>query len=300
MKQIILLVAAALFCKATLAQKDTLPKVNKADTIRIGGLIIIDNRKNRKTKDTEILNDSSVTPATNTVKKKNPNVSTNWLIFDLGFTNYTDNTNYATAGGYAFSRPGFPALSAGDFKLSTAKSINVNVWFFMQKLNLISHHVNLKYGLGLELNNYRYKTNASLSYKEGGTVPYTNNAVTANQAFVYRDSISFTKNKLVTKYITVPLMFNFISNPDHPKKGISLSAGVSAGYLLGQYNKQVSGERGKQKNRGDYDLQKFKLSYIGELGLGPIRLYGSYTPTSIYERALDMKPYTVGIRFSNW
>jgi hypothetical protein len=297
MKQAFLLLATAFFCNATMAQKDTLPKVNKADTIRIGGLIIIDNRKNRKAKEPVTINDSTVTTTT---KKKNPNVSTNWLIFDLGVTNYTDNTNYATAGGYAFSRPGYPTLSASDFKLSNAKSINVNVWFFMQKLNLISHNVNLKYGLGLEFNNYRYKSNASLSYKESGVVPYTNNAVTANQAFVFRDSISFTKNKLVTKYITVPLMFNFVSNPDHPKKGISLSAGVSAGYLLGQYNKQVSGERGKQKNRGDYDLQKFKLSYIAELGLGPIRLYGSYSPSSIYERALDMKPYTVGIRFSNW
>ena len=30
----------------------------------------------------------------------------------------------------------------------------MNIWFFMQRLNLIEHMVNLKYGLGLELNNY--------------------------------------------------------------------------------------------------------------------------------------------------
>ena len=47
--------------------------------------------------------------------------------------------------------------------------MNVNIWFFMQKLSLAKRYVNLKYGLGLELNNYRYKS--SISYKESGKVP---------------------------------------------------------------------------------------------------------------------------------
>ncbi len=72
------------------------------------------------------------------------------------------------------------------------------------------------------------------------------------------------------------------------------------GYLYNSRNKQISGERGKQKNRGDYDLEKWKFSYIGELGLGPVRLYGSYTPKSIFENELNMMPYNFGIRLSNW
>ena len=35
-----------------------------------------------------------------------------------------------------------------NLKLRTIKSVNVNIWFFMQRLNLIKHVVNLKYGLG--------------------------------------------------------------------------------------------------------------------------------------------------------
>ena len=61
-----------------------------------------------------------------------------------------------------------------------------------------------------------------------------------------------------------------------------------------------SEERGKQKNKGDYDLEQFKLSYVAELGLGPVRLYGSYSPKSFYGSGLDMRPYTIGVRFSNW
>ena len=289
MKQLITFLAAVIICAAATAQKDTTEK-SKPDTIRIGGIIIVKNGKRDK--------DVNITMGRkDKTKKKNANVSTNWWIFDLGFSNYTDNTNYGNAGSYLVNRPGYPVLDKNDFKLNTGKSINVNVWFFMQRLNLIKHFVNLKYGVGLELNNYRYKS--SLSYKENGYVPYTA-GVQTNAPFIFRDSISFTKNKLAADYLTVPLMLNFNSNPDNHKKGISLSAGVSAGYLYSQRNKQKSSERGKDHNKGDYDLNPFKISYVAELGLGKIHFYGSYSPQSFYDHSLDMKPYTLGIRFSNW
>src|SRR5205085_5390636 len=99
---------------------------------------------------------------------------------------------------------------------------------------------------------------------------------------------------------TIPFMLNFRTNPGYDKKGLSVSGGISVGYLYSSRNKQISDERGKQKNRGDYDVQKWKLAYIGELGLGPVRLYGSYCPKSIFENGFNMRPYNVGIRLSNW
>ena len=95
-------------------------------------------------------------------------------------------------------------------------------------------------------------------------------------------------------------MLNFTTAKQTGKPGFSASFGVSGGYLYSQRNKQISTERGKQKNKGDYDLERFKFSYIAELGFGPVRLYGSYSPKSIFERSLDLRPYTVGFRFSNW
>jgi hypothetical protein len=283
MKRLTLFVATAIICISATAQE-------KKDTIRIGGMIIVKDGKGKDGKS------KGVHMSRNNNPRKNQNISTNWWILDLGFSNYDDKTNYNTVGSYLVNRPGSPVLDKNDFKLRTGKSINVNIWLFMQRLNLIKHHVNLKYGLGVELNNYRYKSN--ISYKEGGVVPYTVNGQT-NAPFIFRDSISFSKNKLATNYLTVPVMLNF-STHKSTKKGISLSVGVSAGYLYSQRNKQVSGERGKWKNKGDYGLEKFKFSYIAEAGLGPIRLYGSYSPNSIYEKSLDMRPYTVGLRFSNW
>ena len=95
-------------------------------------------------------------------------------------------------------------------------------------------------------------------------------------------------------------MINFCTRPDNINKGFSLSAGVSVGYLYNQRNKQISHERGKLKTKNGLGVEEFKFSYVAELGYGPLHLYGSYTPKTIYKTGLDMRPYTFGIRFSNW
>ena len=274
------------------AQTDT-TITKKADTMRIGNIIII-----KKGKKFSIDSSGKETARQNFERKQQSRISTNWWIVDLGFANYDDQTNYvnANASGYLVDRPG-SSLSKNDFKLRTGKSVNVNIWLFMQRLNLIKKNVNLKYGLGIELNNYRYRSN--ISYKEDGVIPYTG-GTTTNNPFIFRDSVSFSKNKLAADYLTVPVMLNFSTTPRYNRQTVSFSVGVSAGYLYSQRNKQRSGERGKLKNKGDYDLEKFKFSYVAEMGVGAFRVYASYSPKSIYERSLDIRPYNFGVRFSRW
>jgi hypothetical protein len=288
----------AIFCALTtiiFAQKpssnDSVETKKQNDTIRIGSILIIKKHKrNNGDSSVSIISDNTF------INKKNKR-STNYFVIDIGFGNWDDQTNYANTGGYAFSKPGSPTFSGDDMKLSAGKSANVNIWLFIQKLPLVKRNVNLKYGLGIEYNNYSFRSPVSL--KESGPLPYSAANIITNSPFVFRDSISFNKNKLNLKYITVPLMLNFTTTKQKGKPTISASFGVSAGYLIRQRNKQNSTERGRQKNQGDYDLQKFKLSYIAELGLGRIKLYGSYSPKSIFEKGLDIRPYSFGIRFSN-
>ena len=291
MKKLILLLATAAICLNLRAQDEPGKKDGDKDTIHIGGMRIV--KKGKKN------GDVSINIGSDNGKKKRKNLTTNWGIVDLGFANYNDNTNYANAGSLLVNRPGYPALDKNDFKLKAGKSVNVNIWFFMQRLNLVKHHVHLKYGLGLELNNYRYKSESKISYKEGGLVPYTANTQT-NAPFIFRDSISFSKNKLAADYLTVPIMLNFVTNADERKNRFGLSLGVSAGYLYSQRNKQVSNDRGKLKNKGDYNLERFKFSYVTELTLGPVTLYGSYSPKSMYEKSLDVKPFNIGFRIGYW
>src|SRR6185369_13612871 len=110
-----------------------------------------------------------------------------------------------------------PGLDEDDFKLRSSKSSNVNIWFFMQRLNMIKGVVNLKYGLGLETNNYRFKEPIKFN-----TQPHT---------YVTLDnSTNYKKNKLAADYITVPMMLNFNFTPKR-NKGFGFSAGASFGYL---------------------------------------------------------------------
>jgi Outer membrane protein beta-barrel domain len=289
MKQLFTLMAAAIFCTAANAQNDTTITAKKeSDTIRIGNMIIV------KKGGGESKNKYTHIDVERRHQSKPANISTNWGIVDLGFNNFVDKTNYGNTGGYLFNRPGAAPLGKNDFDLNSGKSVNVNIWVFMQRFNLIKHHVNLKYGLGLELNNYRYNSNISYLKSNPFAPGQTPSPV------IIRDSITFSKNKLAADYVTIPLMLNFCTNPGYINKGLSLSVGISAGYLYNQRNKQISQERGKLKTKGGLGVEDFKFSYIAELGLGPVHLYGSYAPKTIYKTGLDMRPYTFGLRLSNW
>jgi hypothetical protein len=216
---------------------------------------------------------------------KPSNLSTNWLIVDLGFTNYTDKTNYSSATAQAYA----PGGNSNWFNLKNNKSVDVNIWLFMQRLNMINHVVNLKYGLGIELNNYRYQDNI---------VFLTNPSTQAT--YVIQDTISFSKNKMAVNYVTVPLMLNFNFTPSL-REGFGISVGISAGYLYNSHQKLISSQFGKQKTQDDFDLNPWKLSWIAEAQLGPIILYGSLATKSMFNsQGLDQIPYTFGIRLSKW
>ena len=269
------------------AQKDSSAK--QLDTLQIGGFTIVrDGEPAKHSASSSHTNYNVVWPYRSA--KKNKPISTNWLIFDLGFANYRDLTNYsfAQAGSYLkIMRPGDPAVNEGTTTLNTGKSSNVNIWLFMQRASLSKNVLNLKYGLGLEMYNFRY--DSRISFRN------------APAPMAFNDSISFTKNKLYAGYVTVPLMININTKPNS-HRGLIMSVGMSAGYLLASRNKQVSGDRGKQQYKGDLALEPWRLAAIGEIGLGPVRLYGSYSINQLQKTYTRMEqyPYTIGIRFSSW
>jgi len=261
----------------TLAQTDTTGNKNESDTIRVGGMIIIKKGKTNGDEYEEI----TIHHRKNDYKPSN--ISTNWFIFDLGFANFKDETDYSKAQSSGFLGAG---VGESQFDLRTGKSVNVNIWVFMQKLNLVKHVVNLKYGLGIETNNYRYEE-TRLTYQKNPTM------------ITLVDSPTHTKNKLSTDYVTLPLMLNFNFTPRR-EEGFGLSVGMSAGYLYSSRQKFKGGSGDKYKSRGNFDLEPWKISYIAELQFGPVKFYGSYATKSMFDKGLDQTPYNVGIRFSNW
>jgi hypothetical protein len=282
MKKAIMIMLIGACCQAGFAQEDsTKARTTGNDTIRVGSIIIIKKSADQY----EMQKDKPYDYKRKTKKKSN--ISTNWLIMDIGYAAFDDKTNYSSPEAQAFlQNPNGNPLNAGDFSIKGFRISNFNLWFFMQRMNIYKHVVNLKYGLGLETNNYYYKT--PISYADGAN-PY-----------VMRDNVSFSKNKLAADYFTVPLMLNINPTPNSRRGGLQFSVGVSAGVLYNSRQKQESNERGKQKQKTNFNLEPWKIAYVGELGLGPVKLYGSYATTPLHKYGVEHHPYTVGIRLSTW
>ncbi|MHB1921341.1 MAG: outer membrane beta-barrel protein [Chitinophagaceae bacterium] len=204
--------------------------------------------------------------------------------FDLGFNNYRDLSDYGSpaVNSFAPAGPGQLPATPGEFSLRTGKSVNVNIWILKSEFHLVHHYLNLVSGLGLEMNNYRYRAN----------ITYVNSPSGVTQ--VIQDSVQFSKNKLFTEYLTLPLLLQINTQPDG--KGFHLSGGISVGYLVKSRQKQISPQRGKVKNNNSFNLEPFRTSLEIEVGLDKISLYCTYGLTPIHQYGLKQYPYSVGIR----
>jgi hypothetical protein len=291
------LLTSAVFIMAAItahAQTDTTKtETEKPDTIKVGGMVII----NKKGSDPGTVNESSGSSSDDFgvyFKKSNKGKSgrrlaTSWLNFDFGFNNYIDRTDYTTAEAKDYARavrPGEEPYTKEDLRVDPGKSINFNLWIVKQRWGISrDNKFNVKWGLMLETNNYRYVLR--------------NSYVNAPSPYVFRDSFEIRKNKLAMDYLTVPLLIGFNTKP-YAEDGFAVSVGVSMGYLYSSRNKQVSTEYGKRQNRSNFGFEPWKFQYLAEIGIGIVKLYGSYSPQTFYVRGLDISPYNVGLRFGEW
>jgi len=277
-------------------KKDTFLSVND-DTVRLGRLNIIKSQDKNNKKDWQSMIEDGDFDNTNIsierAPKKLKNVTTNWFSFDLGYANFRDQSDQMVyLMGIPSTYPGLPFnkywVNSSNLKLDNRKASNFNIWIVQQKLNVYQHKINLKYGVGFEMFNFRFEQPVSFRNEPGKTV--------------FMDDVNFTKNKLFVKYLTVPVQLNFQPNP-YNRKGFYASIGLSAGYLVDARNKQISAERGKQKYDGTFELNNLRFATIGELGIGGVRLYGSFGSINLFDKNksnLTLFPYAIGLRFSNF
>jgi hypothetical protein len=284
MKKTIICAAFMLAAVAGFAQTDTTTVTIKSsadtsgnassDTIKIGSMVII--------KKGDFPNDRHIEW---NHKKKNNRLETSWLLLDLGYSNFNDKTNYGSP--EALTYTGNVHFNGDDFSLRNGKSFNINVWLFRQRYGLTRDNVfNLTYGFEIETSNYRFENN--ISFRNYG-----------NGQYVAHDSIDFSKNKLAVSYFTVPVMLGFNTNPKS-RHGFNANAGVSFGYRYSSRNKQISDERDKQKIKNSFNLEPWKIQLVGEIGVGALKVYGSYALQSMFKSGLDMRPYNVGLRIGGW
>lgn len=233
------------------------------------------------------------TTAPDSVREKRK-VEFGYFIFDLGLNFLNDKTNYATPIDPQLAA-NFSAIPDKDINkdlmaLRNGRSWNVNIYPVMINFKLVanpSFKLNLYTGLGLQIFNFRFKNAISFSDNPGSKI--------------YLDTVSFTKNKLSLQYLTMPLMLN-LKNRIDAKTWLVYGIGVQGGYRLSSWTKQVSGERGKQKNRDPFNFRDYNFSITGEIGIDNwVRLYATYQLTNIYNDVPLMQyPISFGIRLGGF
>ena len=207
-------------------------------------------------------------------------------MLDVGINSLQDKTDYNSPAAQNFLQVGQDSKNSNLFALRDMKSVNVNIYPVMVKFNALktrNQKISISSGIGLQIYNFRFNK----------PISFVNNTEPA----VIMDTVSFSKNKLAVTYLTVPLMVTAKTRLVD-KAWLVYGAGISAGYRLSSWTKQISDERGKQKNRDQFNLSDFNVCVNGEIGLeGYLRLYASYQLTNMYDNSLDQHPFSIGVRF---
>lgn len=254
--------------------------------------LIIDNTSTQQTKDTSkeggyiSVGEGGLLISKGKTRKADKKFLVHYLMFDLGINALNDKTDYSSPAAQQYLQVPADKQNSNLFAMRTSKSINVNIWpvlFNYRLLKTKNQTISLYSGAGMQFYNFRFNKNIS----------YLNETV----PMVIEDSVIFSKNKLAFAYVSIPLMLNFKTRL---AKGVNLVYGFGAigGYAFDTWTKQISDERGKQKNHDQFNFQRFNLNLSGEIGIsGYIRFYGTYQVTNMYKNSLVQNPYCIGIRF---
>jgi len=291
-KTIILLASGLLFSLTTRAQDSTekdksyildLGKIKKQENTGTPGdtSTIIENSKTSIS-----LGTGGLKVGKNISGEGRRKVSLHFLMLDLGINALNDRTDYASPGAKSYLQVSPDKQNGNLFSLRPAKSINVNIWPVLANFNLFTSNfqkISLYTGAGMQLYNFRF--NKRITY------------LNETNPMIIEDSVSFSKNKLAFAYVSIPLMLNFQTRIAG-KTWLTYGFGLIGGYAFDIWTKQISDERGKQKNHDQFNFNRFNLNLSGEIGIkNIIRFYGTYQVTNMYENSLVQNPYCIGIRF---
>jgi outer membrane protein with beta-barrel domain len=200
-----------------------------------------------------------------------------WAGLELGLAGYvTPSYTLNPPGGYDF------------LELDYSRSLNFNLNFWEQDINIVKEYVRLVTGLGFEFSSYSFKNNVNLLPNNPEVAAFTDTIIT------------YQKNKLKTSWITLPLMLGFSTNKDR-KKAFHLAAGAVVGYKIGSKLKQkyeLDGQKYMPKVKSQYNLLPYRYGLRASIGYGNLNVYATYALSSMFEKneGPELHPFTLGVR----
>jgi len=199
-----------------------------------------------------------------------------WAGYELGMNNFLNN-DFSLAG----TKPENNFLD-----LNTARSWNANLNFMQYSLPM-SSGTGWITGLGFEWNNYYFDGNNSIAKDSTGYI-----------GPVYPpDGITYTKSKLNTTYLTLPILLEFQFGK---KKNGFISFGVIGGLKLHSNTKtryNEGGSKEKAKIKDDLNLSPLRYALTVRTGYKFIKLYANYGMVPLFTKNAgpEVHPFNIGL-----
>jgi hypothetical protein len=196
-----------------------------------------------------------------------------WASVGLAINNYVDKD-------FSLSR----TASNQFMDLNTSRSLNFSLYLFEYSLGF-TRNSGLVTGLGIEWHNYFFDGNNSIR----------ENPSTGNIESELLLPENLKKTKLVSSYLTVPLLFE-VQFTDHD--GPFINFGVVGGLKTGSHTKYVykdDGDKDKIKNHDDFNLAPFRYGLYASMGIEDVKIFGSYYMNPLFEKGKGPELYPVNV-----
>jgi len=176
------------------------------------------------------------------------------------------------------------------WKNDPARSQTWELNLLEKKFNFGTPYVGLTTGLGFRFDSYAFNDNYLL---QGD----------ADTIFAVLDTnVTYSKNKLKASYVTIPLLLEF--NTSHrASKSFYLATGVIGGVRMTSKTKRVGdldGKEFKEKNKGTYTLNPFRLDATVRMGYSGVGVFANYSLLPLFDegKTVDIYPLTFGLSFN--
>lgn len=175
----------------------------------------------------------------------------------------------------------FSLPNDAKFMSQKANSISFELTPYSYSIG-ISRRVGFVTALGLEVNNFKFDNNISLGQNENGYV-------------VAKPYETLEKSKLVTAYITLPILFEVQIGK---YSNMFLNFGVIGAWKMQSHTK-IKGYtdelNGKYKNKRGLNIRNFRYGYMAQIGYEKVGVFAKYYPDPIFKKNLGPKTREINI-----
>lgn len=169
-------------------------------------------------------------------------------------------------------------------ELDDSKSLEFNWNIADVALPIVKNRFGLVTGLGFSWNNYKFD-NKQLVLKNDGEEVYA----------VYDSTKNYSKNKLTSVFLNVPLMLEFQQPVGN--KELWIAVGGYGGVKIGSHTKVKTNDGDKTKVRKDFHLNTLRYGLRAQVGFDSFGLYCNYSLQSLFKKdeGPELYPISLGV-----